>query len=71
MYDQMRDEHPTIRSHDDTIVDGTHTDIAFAETIGDQTGLIADFIRNQPVLTLSIAFGLGLLTTSLLARKRS
>lgn len=37
----------------------------------DELGFVANFIRQQPVLTLSIAFGLGLLVTSLLARKRS
>jgi ElaB/YqjD/DUF883 family membrane-anchored ribosome-binding protein len=42
-----------------------------AETAGDQTGVFADFIRKQPILTLSLAFGLGLLATSLLARRRS
>ncbi|WP_395781188.1 hypothetical protein [Aquidulcibacter sp.] len=37
----------------------------------DEVGPLSDFIRKQPVLTLSIAFGLGLLVTSLLARKRT
>lgn len=41
------------------------------ETLGDQTGVFADFVRKQPILTLSVAFGLGLLATSLLARRRS
>jgi hypothetical protein len=31
----------------------------------------ADFVRKQPVLTLSVAFGLGLLATSLLTGRRS
>lgn len=42
-----------------------------SETLGDQTGVFADFVRKQPILTLSVAFGLGLLATSLLARRRS
>jgi hypothetical protein len=42
-----------------------------AETLGDQTGVFADFVRKQPIITLSIAFGLGLLATSLLARRHS
>jgi hypothetical protein len=41
------------------------------ETSGDQTGAFADFIRKQPIIMLSVAFGLGLLATSLLARRRS
>lgn len=41
------------------------------ETSGDQTGVFANFVRKQPILTLSVAFGLGLLATSLLARRRS
>jgi hypothetical protein len=41
------------------------------ETSGDQTGAVADFIRKQPIIMLSVAFGLGLLATSLLARRRS
>lgn len=40
-----------------------------ADATKDEVGPISDFIRRQPVLTLSIAFGLGLLVTSLLARK--
>jgi hypothetical protein len=41
------------------------------EIVGDQTGAFADFIRQQPIIMLSVAFGLGLLATSLLARRRS
>jgi ElaB/YqjD/DUF883 family membrane-anchored ribosome-binding protein len=41
------------------------------EGAADEVGPLSDFIRKQPVLTLSIAFGLGLLVTSLLARKRT
>jgi hypothetical protein len=44
---------------------------AFNQNDGDQTGFLANFIHDQPVLTLSLAFGLGLLATSLLARKRT
>jgi hypothetical protein len=40
-------------------------------TQGDQTGAFADFVRKQPIIMLSVAFGLGLLATSLLARRRS
>jgi hypothetical protein len=46
------------------------TPIADHETAGDQTGAFADFIRQQPIIMLSVAFGLGLLATSLLARRR-
>ena len=38
---------------------------------GDETGVFATFVRNQPLLTLSLAFGLGLIATSLLARRNS
>ncbi|WP_085340638.1 hypothetical protein [Aquidulcibacter paucihalophilus] len=41
------------------------------DSAADEIGPLSDFIRRQPVLTLSIAFGLGLLVTSLLARKRT
>jgi ElaB/YqjD/DUF883 family membrane-anchored ribosome-binding protein len=44
---------------------------AALDSVGDEVGPLSDFIRKQPVLTLSIAFGLGLLVTSLLARKRT
>jgi len=44
---------------------------ATLDSVGDEVGPLSDFIRKQPVLTLSIAFGLGLLVTSLLARKRT
>ena len=37
----------------------------------DETGVLANFIRHQPVLTLSLAFGLGLLATSLLTRRKT
>jgi len=43
---------------------------AALDSATDEMGPLSDFIRRQPVLTLSIAFGLGLLVTSLLARKR-
>jgi hypothetical protein len=44
---------------------------AALDNAADEVGPLSDFIRRQPVLTLSIAFGLGLLVTSLLARKRT
>jgi hypothetical protein len=47
------------------------TDPQSAQTNGDETGAFADFVRKQPILTLSVAFGLGLLATSLLARRSS
>ena len=37
----------------------------------DETGFLANFIRDQPVLILSLAFGFGLLATSLLARRKT
>ena len=39
---------------------------AALDSVSDEVGPLSDFIRKQPVLTLSIAFGLGLLVTSLL-----
>ena len=42
------------------------------EANGDnELGMFATFVRNQPLLTLSLAFGLGLIATSLLARRTS
>lgn len=38
---------------------------------GEVLGGFADFVRRQPVLTLSVAFGLGLIATSLLTGRRS
>ena len=48
--------------------DAGSLDAAADDDAGDQLGWFANFIRQQPVLTLSMAFGL---VTSLLARKRS
>ena len=41
---------------------------AVLPTLGDQ---VSDFIHRQPLLTLSLAFGLGLLATSFLTRRTS
>ena len=76
MYDQIQSDKPNGNLNDDGNVELLATDDQSAgtnsdATNGDQIGVIANFIRDQPVLTLSIAFGLGLLATSLLARKRS
>jgi hypothetical protein len=49
--------------------DATGISSTFTRGDGDQSGFIANFVRDQPVLTLSLAFGLGLLAASLLARK--
>ena len=76
MYDQIQSDKPNGNLNDDGNVgllatDDQSTRTNSDATNGDQIGVIANFIRDQPVLTLSIAFGLGLLATSLLARKRS
>jgi hypothetical protein len=73
MYDENKDYSTTLTPAVDQISQTQAAGIAeaFAQNDGDQTGLVANFIRNQPVLTLSLAFGLGLLATSLLARKRA
>ena len=34
-------------------------------------GILSQFVHDQPVLTLSLAFGLGLIVTSMLARRQS
>lgn len=73
MYDNTTDETTNPTPNYDDISQTEVAGIAepFTQTDGDQTGVIANFIRNQPVLTLSLAFGLGLLATSFLARKRA
>lgn len=76
MYDQIQSDRPKGSVNNDENADRLAIDDqsvgSTSDSINDdQTGVIANFIRNQPVLTLSIAFGLGLLATSLLARKRS
>jgi hypothetical protein len=40
------------------------------ETGSESKGAFGKFISNQPLLTLTIAFGVGLLATSLLARRQ-
>lgn len=73
----MDDDQPTAGMSDMlpaliiTAPDAASLDAAADDDVGDQLGWFANFIRQQPVLTLSMAFGLGLLVTSLLARKRS
>jgi hypothetical protein len=47
---------------------GSATSGAVLPSLGDQ---VSDFIHRQPLLTMSLAFGLGLLATSLLARRAS
>lgn len=72
MYDDTDDETTNPTPNYDNISQTEVVGIAkpFTQTDGDQTGVIANFIRNQPVLTLSLAFGLGLLATSFLTRQR-
>ena len=41
-----------------------------AEKGADQIGFFANLIRSQPLISLSLAFGLGLLATSVLARQK-
>jgi ElaB/YqjD/DUF883 family membrane-anchored ribosome-binding protein len=66
----MNPEHPDEMSRElITVIIQPSPDAALDSTT-DEMGPLSDFIRRQPVLTLSIAFGLGLLVTSLLARKR-
>jgi hypothetical protein len=73
MYDDKNHETTDPKPNNDEISQTGVPGIAeaFAQSDGDQVGLIANFIRKQPVLTLSLAFGLGLLATSLLTRKRT
>jgi hypothetical protein len=66
----MNPEPPDDMSRDLIIVAIQPSADAELEASADEIGPLSDFIRRQPVLTLSIAFGLGLLVTSLLARKR-
>jgi hypothetical protein len=73
MYDDNTDETTAANPSRDEMSQNEAAGIAetFAQNEGDQTGFLANFIRDQPVLTLSLAFGLGLLATSLLAGKRT
>jgi hypothetical protein len=73
MYDDKNDETTDPKPNYDEVSQTGAADIAdaFAQSDGDQAGPIANFIRKQPVLTLSLAFGLGLMATSLLAYKRT
>ncbi len=73
MYDDQNDETISLTPNYDEIARTEAVGIArtFTQSDGDQTGVVANFIRDQPVLTLSLGFGLGLLATSLLARKRT
>jgi hypothetical protein len=73
MYDDQNDETISLTpNYDETArTEAVGIGVAFAQSDGDQTGVVANFIRDQPVFSLSLGFGLGLLATSLLARKRT
>jgi hypothetical protein len=71
MYDETHhDTADPSHSYDEiSQTDATGISSTFTRDHSDQSGFIANFVRDQPVLTLSLAFGLGLLAASLLARK--
>ena len=45
-------------------------DNSFDSTRDVEPGFLVNLIRNQPALILSLAFGLGLLATTVLARRK-
>jgi hypothetical protein len=73
MYDATQNDTASpARSYDETSqTEATGTSATFLHGDSDQTGFIANFIRDQPVLSLSLAFGLGLLVTSLMVGRRT